>query len=165
MLLLNLAFFSSSINYPLIVGVPNDSKIKNIASFDVKENLPQNLCIFVIDQVEQPQITTVRELMQWGNSANVCRNVGNYLQFSSLDSSKINFVSKMRHDYDAVMDIDSKNECVCKLRYYHGGLVVIRVADNEEIAIQEALEKLPEKTSLAFVAANGELFSAKSRDL
>ena len=165
MLFFVFGLLSSSVNYPLIVGVPIDSKIKNIASFDVKDNLPQNLCIFVIDQVEQPQISTVRELKQWGDSARVCQNVGNYLQFSSLDSSKIDFVSKMRHNYDAVMDIDSKNECVCKLRYYHGGLVVIRVADNEEIAIQEALEKLPEKTSLAFVAANGELFSAKSRDL
>ncbi|KAK8866808.1 hypothetical protein M9Y10_009776 [Tritrichomonas musculus] len=156
---------SLSINYPLIIGVPSDSKLKNIASFDVKENLPSNLCIFIIDQVEQPQITTIRQLMQWGNSARVCQNVGNYLQFSSLDSSKIDFVSKMRHDYEAVMDIDSKNECVCKLRYYHGGLVVIRVGDNEDIAITEALEKLPEKTSLAFVAANGELFGPKSHEL
>lgn len=165
MLLFVFGLLSSSINYPLIVGVPIDSKIKNIASFDNKENLPQNLCIFVIDQVEQPQITKIRELMQWGGSSRVCQNVGNYLQFSSLDSTKIDFISKMRHSYDAVMDIDSKSECVCKLRYYHGGLVVIRVADNEEIAVSEALEKLPEKTSIAFTAANGNLFSAKSHDL
>lgn len=154
-----------SIKYPLLLGIPPDSKIRNLQSFDSKENYPSNLCIFIIDQKEQPQIESIRDLKQWGNSLRVCQNVGSYLPFPSVDSTQFDFVTKMREIYDAVMDIDSKNECVCKLRYYHGGLVVIRVADNEDIAVQEALEKLPEKTTLAFVAASGDLFKQKTKEL
>jgi hypothetical protein len=56
------------------------------------------------------------------------------------------------------MSLDASRECACKLQYYTGGLVTVRVPDEEKVSVEEVVAKLPSGTAIAFIAVNGDLF-------
>ncbi|OHT05200.1 hypothetical protein TRFO_27137 [Tritrichomonas foetus] len=154
---------SLSINYPLVFGSTNNN-IKNLASLENEENLPDDLCIFIIEKFEQPQIRSFRQLAQWADAKKHCQNVGYFTQIPIIESTKFDFVERMKKHYKDFLYIDARSECVCKLRYYSGGLVIIRVNDNDGESVTEVIDHIGTKNPLAFVAAYGDLFKDTSDD-
>ena len=158
-----LACFSLSTKYPLLIGTPN-GEIKDIASLEDGTNYPNDFCIFIIQQNELPPIKDFRKLMQWGNSKLRCQETGYFIPFPGIESETFNIVEKFQQHYKHALHVDTRSECPCKLRYYEGGLVIVRIADNEESIVQEVLQDLPSKISIAFVAQNGNLFEASEEE-
>ena len=156
-----LSFLCTCEKYPLIIGVPAGTAVPRAEVLGVSGVLPENLCIFIVDQYEEPQIRNIHELSMWGNSASkACENVGKMLQFPAVESAEFNFVERMMAMYDKKMFINSADECACKIRHYRGGLVIVRVLDSEPHVVEEIRASLLSSNAIAFVAATPTLFTA-----
>lgn len=144
--------------YPLIISIPKGQRIETPSSLSIPGTLPDNLIIFVIDQFKYDQISTAQQLKKWGNSYKYCDENGRTTTFPKVDSNIYNFVDQMRDLYSQKMNIDSSNECLCKMDQYQGGLVIVHVTDEEPEIVPQILEKAPSGTAIAFVASTEELF-------
>ena len=151
---------ASSEQYPLILGVSEDTFVPNPSVLGVTGILPDKLCVFIIGQFEEPQITTLKDLSTWNNmiASKVCSAVGKMVEFPSVESNIFNFVEKMKEMYESKMVIDAGNECTCKIGQFREGLVIVKVPDSEPRAVDEVIGRLPEGTAIAFVASTPTLF-------
>ena len=136
------------------MGMPKETIISTPSYLDIPDNLPKNLCIFIIDQFEYPQITSISQLFRWGNALSVCERFGKIVQFPAVDTNIFDIVSKMKAQYSPnVMTIDTGNQCPCKIENFKGGLVIVRIPDNEPNTLDEILPYLPDETGVAFIAS------------
>ena len=144
----------------MIVGVSQDTFAPSATVLGVPGILPENLCIIIIQQFEEPQIRSIRDLNIWGNMlpTRVANTVGKSIEFPSIDSNIFNFVDKMKEMYPTQMIIDTENECACKIRQFHGGLVLVKVLDSDSRVVDEVVDGLPEGTAIAFIASTPTLF-------
>jgi hypothetical protein len=153
-----LLLFASCVRYPLILGVPPDSTVTTPSSLGIPGALPDNLCIFIAEPSAENPIRDLQELSTWADASAVCQKVGRVLSFPSVESNIFNFLTTMQEMYSKEMTVDAARECACKLQYYTGGLVTVRVPDDEKISVEEVVAKLPNDTAIAFIAANEDLF-------
>ena len=136
------------------MGMPKETIVSTPSYLDVPENLPKNLCIFIIDQFEYPQITSISQLYRWGDALSICERFGKVVQFKAVDPNIFDIISKMKTQYSPnVMEIDTANQCSCKIMDFQGGLVIVRIPDNESNTLNEILPYLPEETGVAFIAS------------
>lgn len=141
--------------YPLLIGLPDDTTVNTPSSLAIKENLPDNMCVFIISQDPRNPIADLRDLKLWGGSSRWCENVGVVRSFSNVDSNIFNFLQTMKDVYDNRLHIDARVECGCKIQRFKGGLVTVVVDDNEIEAISEVVSGLPPGTGIAFIPADG----------
>ncbi|KAH0794709.1 hypothetical protein GPJ56_001461 [Histomonas meleagridis] len=136
------------------MGMPKETIVSTPSYLDVSENLPKNLCIFIIDKFEYPQITSISQLFNWGDALFICQKFGKVVQFPAVDTNIFDIVSKMKAQYSPnIMNIDTGNQCPCKIQSFKGGLVIVRIPDNEPNTLDEILPYLPEETGVAFIAS------------
>lgn len=152
------ALFCAPEKYPLILGVPKTTFAPKPEVLGASGVLPENLCIFIIDQFEEPQIRSLHELRTWGNAAAACERVGKSIEFPEVESESFDFVARMKELYEKQMFINSADECPCKIRQYRGGLVIVRVLDNEPNVVEEVRASLLSSNAIAFVASTQNLF-------
>jgi hypothetical protein len=154
-LLLTLA---SSERYPLLLGVPDNVTADTPAGLAVPGLLPENLTIFIAVPSDNTPVNDLIQLSKWAGASQICAKLGKTLAYPFVDSNIFNFLKAMREIYSQELTIDAANECACKLRYYKGGLVTVRVPDEELEVVDEAVKKVPEGTAFAFIPAIGDLF-------
>jgi hypothetical protein len=150
--------FASSEAYPLLLGVSTETTATTAASLGTRGTLPANLCLIIVDQVELPPFTALDELSNWANAGQVCQSIGKVLTFPAIESSTFNFLDAVRNIYPPEMKIDTGDECACAIKRYAGGLVVVRIPDNESKTVSEIVKYLPKGTAIAFLSATDNLF-------
>ena len=64
----------------------------------------------------------------------------------------------MRQLYPNSMIIDSGNECLCRADDYKGGLLIVRVIDEETHVIEEILSRIHKDITISFIASTKDLF-------
>lgn len=139
--------------YPLILGVPANTFVPNVAALTSPGILPENMCIFIIESYEEPEIGTINDLRKWGNAEDVCNTVGKVLIYPAVERDVLDFVPVVESLYEKVMPIDSAHECLCKMKNYKGGLLIVTVLDSEPNVVKTVLESLPSGSAVAFVPA------------
>lgn len=144
--------------YPLIIGVPSEVIVSTPSSLFNQGNLPENFCVIIIEKRAFQQISTFRQLLQWGDSLDICSNFGKVKEFPTVESNIVNFLDKIKGSYNEMMTIDTRKHCPCKIRDFKGGLVVVRIPDNEPETLDEIIPYLPQGTGIAFIASTPTLF-------
>lgn len=154
-----LAFLLLFLRYPLLLGVPKDVRIPKQEMLSIKGVIPDDLCIFIIDRVENPEIRRIQELANFAHAEERCSAVGNLLMYSQIDHEDFNFLEKMRENRAGhIMKIDTGSECPCKAANYRSGLIEVRIPDNSPSYVNEILSSLPTNIAVAFIAASDDLF-------
>lgn len=153
-----LLLLGSAEKYPLILGVDSETFIPNPSVLGVQGILPESVCLFVIDQFEEAQISNIRDLSNWANAREVCNGVGKAVQFPVVDSNIFNVMSTLKELYPNPMMINAANECPCKINHFRSGLVIVRVPDNEIGTVSEVVSKLEPNVAIIFVASTPTLF-------
>lgn len=144
--------------YPLILGVSEDITINSVEMLMMDDILPENLVIFIIEKYDFEQIKTADQLSDWGSIGYLCQAYGKLISFSDVDSDEINFVDLMIAQHENPLVIDTRKECVCKIRTFEKGLVIVRLFDSDPSFVTEITENLPDDVALAFVASTETLF-------
>jgi hypothetical protein len=141
---------SGSSSYPLLLGVPSSVSAPTAESLGIPGTLPENLTVFIAVPTPDAPLTDLRSLSAWGNASTVCARAETTLAFPAVDSS-FNFVDTVRGLYPAQMSIDTATECTCKVRHFRGGLLTIRVIEEEISAVRVVTQGLPAAMPYAFV--------------
>jgi hypothetical protein len=157
-MILFLATLCASEVYPLLLGVSKETTAATPSSLAIAGTLPPNLCLFIVDQVEIAPFRTIQELSNWASAATVCEGVGKALTFPVVESNVFNFLDAVRNLYPPEMKIDTSDECPCAIKKYSGGLVIVRVPDNDQAVVGEVVQALPWNTAIAFISSTDNLF-------
>jgi hypothetical protein len=157
MLALFLALASSE-RYPLLLGVPEGVIADTPSSLAVLGLLPENLTVFIAVPGNDTPVGDLAQLAKWGGASQICAKVGKTLAFPAVDSNIFNFLTAMREIYPTGLTVDAAHECACKLRYFKGGLAIVRVPEDELEVVDEVVRKVPPGTAFAFIPAIGDLF-------
>jgi len=144
--------------YPLLVGVPKGTSISTPSALTIPGNLGDNHVVFIIDRFKFPQISSIREITNWASAIKHCEAIGSALVYPKVESNIYNFLDQVRALYPTKMEIDSANECTCRADHYDGGLLVVRVVDNEPHVVEEILSRIRCSYSVSFMASTNELF-------
>lgn len=139
--------------YPLVAGVPEGTFVPSAVALGQPGVLPENVCVFVIEQFEEPEIASLEDLLRWGNAEEVCGRFGKVVAYPCVERATLDFVRAVEDAYERVMFLDSAHECLCRMRNYEGGLVVVKVLDNEPGVVSRVIESLPSGSAVAFVPA------------
>jgi hypothetical protein len=145
--------------YPLLLGVPPDVVADTPSILATPGLLPENLTIFIAVPGAETPVNDIIQLGKWGGASQICEKVGKTLAFPSVEANIFNFLKEMREIYPQELTIDGGNECACKMKYFKGGLVTVKVPDDDLEVVDEVVEKAPPGTAFAFIVASDDLFT------
>jgi hypothetical protein len=141
------------------MGVPSESEITALSSLTVPGALPANLCIFICHSAADSPAVDLAALRAWGGALEVCRAVGRVIGFPTIDSSSFNFLAQMRQIYPPEISIDAARTCLCRLKTYRTGLLIIRIPDSKPSFVKAVAGRLPPGTAIAVISVTGDLFA------
>jgi hypothetical protein len=136
--------------YPLLLGVGPDVIADTPSSLAAPGVLPDNMTVFIAIPTDEMPLNDIAQLSKWGGASEICAKVGKVLAFPAVDSNTFHFLKVIRERYSEELKIDAANECACKIRYFKGGLITVRVSDEDIEAVDEVVAKLPPGTAIAF---------------
>jgi hypothetical protein len=141
------------------MGVPAESDITAVSSLTVPGTLPTNLCIFIRHPDGDGGAADLAGLEVWGGASEVCRAVGKTIGFPTIDSDIFNFLAQMRQIYPPEISLDVARTCLCKLKTYRSGLLVIRIPASKSSFVRKVADRLPQGTAIAVISVVGDLFA------
>ena len=98
--------------YPLVAGVPEGTFVPSAVALGQPGVLPENVCVFVIEQFEEPEIS-LESLLRWGHAEEVCGRFGKVVAYPCVERATLDFVRAVEDVYERVMFLDSAHECLC----------------------------------------------------
>jgi hypothetical protein len=144
--------------YPLLLGVPKQSTATTVESLAVRGTLPANLAVIIVDHPDLKALRTLADLSNWASAAQVCESFGKVLTFPAVDAPTFDFLDIVRRLYPSEMKIDAGQQCTCALKRYAGGLLVVRIPENDVRVVSEVVQHLPKDSGIAFISATQTLF-------